>query len=64
MAMIELKPCPFCGGTPVLIEHKYDLSHILYGYDCYGDDHHTCGVGYFETQKEAVEAWNRRANDA
>ena len=59
----DLKPCPFCGKQPVLTESKLDLRHILYAYDCYGDEHHSCGVGYFESAELAKEAWNRRVND-
>lgn len=55
--MAELKPCPFCGGEATLW-HDYGVDrpwNIL----C------RCGgrVGYFVTKKEAIEAWNRRAND-
>ena len=53
----ELKPCPFCGGEATLwqtlgADRPY---HILCG----------CGgrVGWFVTEQEAVEAWNRRATD-
>lgn len=55
---MELKPCPFCGGTPTIYENKFNLRHILYGVCCYGD-HHTASVGYFDTEEEAAEEWNR-----
>lgn len=66
----ELKPCPFCGGKVHLWEcepriHRYPNYHfcvvcnecdLLFGFDeDYG--------GVFETEQEATEAWNRRAND-
>ena len=60
--MAELKPCPFCGEIPLLYESKQDLKNILYGVSCYGE-HHCASVGYFDTEEEAIEAWNRRAED-
>ena len=56
--MAELKPCPFCGGTQLTI-----IS--VYGEDCYVncDACTTCGPSG-ETREEAIEAWNRRAEDA
>lgn len=54
----KLKPCPFCGSTEVKI--------ILYG----GLDCIACTrcpgnvmVSQFQTKQEAIEAWNRRAED-
>ena len=63
----ELKPCPFCGGEAMAYEipaHK----HGLVGFPDYS------GCGFVECQKcsaaiaenskkEAIAAWNRRAND-
>lgn len=57
--MVELKPCPFCGGNAVV-----DMDESWYWeYKAYCA---LCGVSmeYFETKKEAVEAWNRRVDDA
>ena len=65
----KLKPCPFCGNEVVIIDDynprlyrpikngKYYIScydcGIMMGYDTdYG--------GQFNTEKEAIEAWNRR----
>ena len=58
--MAELKPCPFCGELPMIYESKQDLKNILYSISCYGE-HHTASCGYFYTEEEAIEAWNRRA---
>ena len=58
MTTPDLKPCPFCGSkTPVLFEsHGADRPyHILC--ECGGR------VGWFDTAKACIEAWNRRAND-
>ena len=60
--MDELKPCPFCGDMPLIHESKQDLRNILYSVFC-GGEHHTASVGYFYTEEEAIEAWNRRAED-
>ena len=57
----ELKPCPFCGGENVEVFHpKYNPFIGLYQVQCYD-----CHFGYKQchTEKEAVAAWNRRAND-
>lgn len=59
---IELKPCPFCGGYA----HLDDPSEMGdYGVSC-----ENCGLfvmfgrdGECQTKEEAMEAWNRRADD-
>lgn len=58
--MIELKPCPFCGGDGKLFV-LYDGYHV----EC--NSGWKCPViprtwGY-ETESEAEEAWNRRASE-
>ncbi len=59
--MEDLKCCPFCGAEGD-ITYNYDKKFAPY---CINDD---CllnknEVG-FDTEEEAVEAWNRRTNDA
>ncbi len=57
--MIKLKICPFCGGEGVLHEHKFVGYMNVYGVVCFD-----CGAEtrqFFETEKDAIEAWNRRA---
>ena len=68
----ELKPCPFCGGEAELWSHHYKEEDITLWqvrckkrcYDvkihCYASDSFVS----FATKEEAIEAWNRRANDA
>lgn len=60
--MPELKPCPFCGSDDIRIG-KYGDSEFGYDYGvlCYSCQSHT---RYTENKKEAVEAWNRRTNNA
>ncbi len=63
MAEIDLKRCPFCGGYA----HLDDPSEMGdYGVSC-----ENCGAfvmfgteeGECQTKEEAMEAWNRRADD-
>lgn len=58
--MNELKSCPFCGGEAFLSEFIYDLAYgcvITNFVECNG-----CHATTFEydTEEEAIEAWNRR----
>ena len=59
----KLKPCPFCGGVATQI---YSINADTYVYGCYtsgcmGNAHNH--IKRFKTDKEAAEAWNRRANE-
>ena len=72
---MELKPCPFCGCSDVSIvnfgdPHKRDWRVLCDNNEC------MCMVDfvktvktargikdYFPTKEEAIEAWNRRADD-
>lgn len=51
--MIELKPCPFCGG-----EAKCEQMMIKYRIHCNSD----C-TGYRSNKNNAISAWNAREND-
>lgn len=53
--MSELRECPFCGGEVELWDNK--LERRLYGVICKECD---CMTPYFESEVEAIEAWNRR----
>lgn len=62
----ELKPCPFCGGE---VEKPYYCnsldSYERTGKSCFIIACHSCRVGIAKrTEKEAIEAWNRRKEDA
>lgn len=70
--MAGLKPCPFCGEHPAIKKDRRYPFYICNGdgvdayevvcqnIDCiiYNADH-----SYYMTKEEAIEAWNRRAND-
>lgn len=57
--MEELKPCPFCGEIPKIFHDRHSVEC------CNG----LCDVmpstwSYtYDTDEDAVEAWNRRASD-
>ena len=55
--MSELKPCPFCGGNASV--RKESMWYEVCCDDC------PCNVGrcWFAKREEAIEAWNRRAED-
>ena len=57
---VELKPCPFCGG-----EAHPDNTWILSGARKWVVHCIKCGasIGFYETKKKAIEAWNRRIKD-
>ena len=55
--MTELKPCPFCGGKASLIRY-----HNIKGGYCYCTVCKTRKPNSL-TIEEAIEAWNRRAED-
>ena len=58
--MDELKPCPFCGCKEVE-SYLYDR---FYGVKRYKVCCTKCSAQFYRgTQKEAEEAWNRRANE-
>ena len=61
--MAELKPCPFCGGTDILMRDVSGMfgksSHArTYHYvqcsDCFSQ------TGYHGTKSKTIEAWNTR----
>lgn len=67
MQQIELKPCPFCGrvDTPIIWSTR-STGLINWRVSCdMAGDKTGCGgsCGARKTRAEAIEAWNRRAND-
>ena len=64
--MDDLKLCPFCGGCAFTGKKTYpngdEIWHIYHMHDgfCFVNE---CISADFETEEEAIEAWNRRVND-
>lgn len=58
---MELKPCPFCGGEGYLNIHRFAGLNNTYGVKCDGCDCQT--YQFFENERDAENAWNRRADD-
>ena len=68
--MMELKPCPFCGGADVTVKqdhclvsgHKYwFVTHIAKGCVLTDSFDWWHSSAKFTTKEKAIEAWNRRA---
>lgn len=59
--MIELKPCPFCGGEADCSNSRF----IQYGRKKWAVECPCCGVvsHFFDTEEEAIAAWNRRTDN-
>lgn len=63
--IFELKSCPFCGcgeaGTKW--HHGYWSIQCGYNHDATPSNHCFQDWGEFETEIEAVKAWNKRADN-
>ena len=54
----ELKPCPFCGGSPAIAaEGEFGQWPIVFCGNC------NAQTGVELCESEAIAAWNRRALD-
>lgn len=66
--MIELKPCPFCGHCALVMQLKQSVSRRYYvacgnkAERCIASGHWVFG-NFYATKREAMEAWNRRADN-
>ncbi len=62
-----LKPCPFCGSESEVRMMTLHSGEKLYGVFCKEDlaaeIQHGHFIDNFATKSEAIESWNRRAND-
>ena len=72
MAEIKLKPCPFCGGGVLIAKDNHDKvliecenCKLLFGIEVENGTELVEGSrAMFDSVEEAVEAWNRRADNA
>lgn len=53
---MKLKPCPFCGGEAEVVDNGWFVDVSCKKDDCRGYANHLV----YNSEKEAVEAWNRR----
>lgn len=59
--MNNLKPCPFCGGEAIVEGHHY---RFMEWYLCSCPKCHVSQTGSeYSFKFEAIEAWNRRADN-
>lgn len=62
--MSGLKPCPFCGGEPLIKTTNIQTKAVSANFytvaclDCNAEIYL-----YFKTLDEAIEAWNRRVSE-
>lgn len=59
--MAKLKPCPFCGGEADILEHQFYGLSPTYGVKCLDCNCET--FQFFETDDEAIAAWNTRVKE-
>lgn len=59
--MSEIKPCPFCGGAAMNLSHSScDCCGKKYT-GIVGCTHCNAEVSHYDTDEQAIEAWNKRA---
>ena len=63
----RLKPCPFCGGLAIALQVGEDIYSRQFQVICHWYEGETTGCGsasgYYDSLKDAVDAWNRRVTD-
>lgn len=59
---VELKPCPFCGGTNLAVQSgKVRFNDgLTWGYNMVRCKK-CCGMVLLSEKKDAVSAWNKRS---
>lgn len=58
--MTDLKPCPFCDGKAYVQYNFFETAEVVCSV-CGAKGPARCGP---EHDERAIEAWNRRVNDA
>lgn len=60
--LVEIAPCPFCGGVPVVGEHvsNYTSTGIFAFVSCFCGGHTTCAYKSGDSVESAISAWNIR----
>ena len=65
--MTDLKPCPFCGSKPALINFRNGELYYIICNNCRAmmgsqsiSTSALYGKQYFDNEKDCVDAWNRR----
>ena len=59
--LVDLKPCPFCGGEADVIEHLFHGLDSSYGLQCKKCKAET--YQFYKSKEKAIEAWNHRAGE-
>ena len=59
--MNELKRCPFCGGEGCIQRHEFVGYTDTFGVVCLDCCCET--RQFYDTKKDAIEAWNRRVDE-
>ena len=59
--MAKLKPCPFCGCDAEVTAHYFCIGETTFGIECSNQRCRTSGNQFYETEEDAIKAWNRRA---
>lgn len=57
MDEINIKPCPFCGGKPVIYKSVLDRTVWVMCSECGATS------SYSYSEKTAIKAWNRRTEE-
>mgnify|MGYP003290326281 CR=1 FL=1 len=60
--MGRVKSCPFCGSEPILAQRLKGKCYEVYCGNFNGCPVTPC-TRLFDTEEEAIEAWDRRAED-
>ena len=64
--LADLNPCPLCGNNASIVGLTHPNTKTTWNISCgtADDDSDTCGLvlfGGWDTRKEMIEKWNRRA---